>query len=48
MVDALDEVASMRVTRSGLIMSFCVSMEQKEHALRLKKILDWNASCVDL
>lgn len=41
---ALDEVASVRVTGSGLVVVFCVSVKQKERSLRLKKISDWNVS----
>jgi hypothetical protein len=47
-IDMLDKVMSVRITRGGLILFFCVSEEQKEWALQLKKILDWNASYVDL
>ena len=35
-------------TISWLIPFCCVSMEQKEHALLLKKMSDWNVPCVDL
>lgn len=40
-IDALDEVESAGIT-SGLILDLRVSVEQKEHALPVKKLLDCN------